>query len=164
MVMPRTGTKAWRGKTRMIALLQRVTDANVTVAGQRIAAIGPGMLALVAVERGDGGTEVERMAARLLAFRMFSDAGGRMNLNIAAAGGQILLVPQFTLAADTDSGHRPSFSGAAAPEEARRRFDELVIALEKAGQTVATGQFGADMRVALCNDGPVTFRLRVAPG
>lgn len=147
----------------MIALLQRVTDASVTVAGRRIAEIGPGLLALIAVERGDGSAEVERMAARLLAFRMFSDADGRMNLNIAAAGGQMLLVPQFTLAADTDSGHRPSFSGAAPPEEARRGFDELVAALERTGQTVATGQFGADMRVALCNDGPVTFRLRVAP-
>jgi D-tyrosyl-tRNA(Tyr) deacylase len=147
----------------MIALLQRVTGASVTVSGQRIAEIGPGMLALVAVERGDDSATIERMAARLLAFRMFADADGRMNLNVSAAGGAMLLVPQFTLAADTDSGHRPSFSGSAAPEEARSRFDELVATLERSGQTVAQGRFGADMQVALINDGPVTFRLRVAP-
>jgi D-aminoacyl-tRNA deacylase len=148
----------------MIALLQRVSDASVTVAGHRIAAIGAGMLALVAVELGDGPAEVARMAERLLAFRMFADRAGRMNLDIVAAGGQMLLVPQFTLAADTDSGHRPSFSGGARPDDARRLFDALVAALERAGADVATGRFGADMSVALTNEGPVTFRLRVAPG
>lgn len=135
----------------------------MAVSGQRIAEIGPGMLALVAIEHGDDAATVERMAARLLAFRMFPDPRGRMNLDIVAAGGQILLVPQFTLAADTDSGHRPSFSGSASPELARSRFDELVATLARAGQAVATGRFGADMQVALINDGPVTFHLRVAP-
>ena len=147
----------------MIALLQRVTKACVSVAGQEIAAIGPGMLALAAIERGDGPAEVERMADRLLRFRMFSDADGRMNLDLVTAGAGLLLVPQFTLAADTDSGHRPSFSGSAPPEAARALFNELCEAIRARGQTVETGRFGAEMQVGLVNDGPVTFSLRVMP-
>ena len=146
----------------MIALLQRVTEASVSVAGQQVAAIGPGMLVLAAVEPGDGDATVERMAERLLAYRLFADAEGRMNRNLAAVGGDLLLVPQFTLAADTDSGNRPSFSSAASPALGRQRFDELVAALRRRGQAVATGRFGADMQLALVNDGPVTFLLHVA--
>jgi D-aminoacyl-tRNA deacylase len=147
----------------MIALLQRVSEASVSVGGERIAAIGLGVLALVAVERGDGQLEVGRMAERLLRFRLFADGEGRMNLDIGAAGGELLLVPQFTLAADTDSGHRPSFSGSAPPQEARRLFDALFETVRAEGQAVASGRFGADMRVALVNEGPVTFWLRIAP-
>jgi D-tyrosyl-tRNA(Tyr) deacylase len=147
----------------MIALLQRVSQASVTVEGSRIAEIGRGIVALVAVERGDSLAEAERLAERLLAFRLFADAEGRMNLDIGAAGGGLLLVPQFTLAADTDSGNRPSFSGSAPPEEARRLFDALVAAVRALGQAAATGRFGATMQVALTNDGPVTFSLRVKP-
>ena len=145
----------------MIALLQRVSGASVTVSGQQIASIGHGILVLVAIEPDDGGETVERMADRLLKFRLFSDENGRMNRDISDTGGELLLVPQFTLAADTDSGHRPSFSGAAAPELGRQRFGELVDAVRRRGQAVATGEFGADMQVALVNDGPVTFLLRV---
>lgn len=145
----------------MIALLQRVSEAAVAIDKQCIAAIRHGMLVLLAVERGDGASEVERMAERLLRFRLFPDAKGRMNLDIGAVGGELLLVPQFTLAADTDTGHRPSFSGSAAPDAAKALFDALVDAIVRRGQAVAVGQFGADMQVALVNDGPVTFQLRV---
>jgi D-aminoacyl-tRNA deacylase len=132
------------------------------VAGERIAVIGRGILVLVAIERDDGPAEVERMAERLLAFRLFPDAEGRMNRDIRAFGGDLLLVPQFTLAADTDSGHRPSFSGSAPPGTASRLFQALDAALRRRGQRVETGRFGADMQVALINDGPVTFSLRVS--
>lgn len=147
----------------MIALLQRVSTASVTVDGKRIAAIGRGMLAFVAVERGDSDLEVERMAERLLRFRLFADAKGRMNLDLGSVGGGLLLVPQFTLAADTDSGHRPSFSGSAGPREAEALFGALVTTVRGRGQAVEAGRFGADMQVALVNDGPVTFSLRVRP-
>ena len=147
----------------MIALIQRVTRAAVAIDNREIAAIGPGMLALIAVERGDGGAEVERLAERLLKFRLFADSNGRMNLDIGTAGGSLLLVPQFTLAADTEAGHRPSFSGSAPPELARGMFDALVAAIEAQGQPAAVGRFGADMQVSLVNDGPVTFSLRVKP-
>jgi D-tyrosyl-tRNA(Tyr) deacylase len=147
----------------VIALLQRVSEASVSVDGERIAQVGSGILALVAVERGDGGSEVRRMAERLLRFRLFADGEGRMNLDIGAAGGELLLVPQFTLAADTDSGHRPSFTGSAPPQEAHRLFDALLETVRARGQPVASGRFGADMRVALVNEGPVTFWLRVTP-
>jgi D-tyrosyl-tRNA(Tyr) deacylase len=146
----------------MIALLQRVSEARVSVAGDPIAAIGAGILALVAVERDDGTGEVERLAERLLHFRLFPDSRGRMNLDVRAAGGALLLIPQFTLAADTNSGNRPSFSGAAPPDVASAHFDRLVETIVKTGQRVATGRFGADMQVALVNDGPVTFLLRVS--
>lgn len=145
----------------MIALLQRVTEAQVSVDGREIAAIGPGMLGLLGIERGDSATNAGRMADRLLKFRMFPDPAGRMNLDIAAAGGELLLVPQFTLAADTDAGHRPSFSRAADPDQARHLFEILVGEIEQRGQPVQTGRFGANMQVSSINDGPVTFTLRV---
>jgi D-aminoacyl-tRNA deacylase len=145
----------------MIALLQRVSEASVHVSGRKIAGIGRGILVLLAVEPGDERSEVERMSERLLKFRLFGDETGRMNRDISQVGGELLLVPQFTLAADTASGHRPGFSGAAAPELGRQRFLELVATVRGTGQAVATGEFGADMQVALVNDGPVTFLLRV---
>ena len=145
----------------MIALLQRVSTASVAVSGREIARIDRGILVLVAVELGDGDREVERMSDRLLSYRLFADDRGRMNRNIFEFGGDLILVPQFTLAADTDSGNRPSFSTAASPELGRQRFGELVEAVRRRGQRVATGEFGADMQVALVNDGPVTFILRV---
>lgn len=151
----------------MIALLQRVSEASVSVnedgALRTTGAIGPGLLALVGVERGDTEAQAERLLERTLAYRMFPDDSGRMNLNLRQVNGELLLVSQFTLAADTDAGNRPSFSSAAPPEEGRRLFDHLVArACEVLGEC-PTGEFGADMKVQLVNDGPVTFRLRVAP-
>jgi len=157
----------------MIALLQRVTEAAVLVnenmdgsgpvrltsAGE----IGPGMLALVAVERGDSEHQAQRLLQRMLAWRMFPDEGDKMNLNLAQAGGGLLLVPQFTLAADTFSGNRPSFSPAAPPAEGQRLFEFLANMARKQHAVVETGVFGADMKVSLVNDGPVTFWLRVPP-
>ena len=145
----------------MIALIQRVTEASVRVGGRTIAAIGPGMVALIGVEPADDPAEVERMAARLLRLRVFEDAEGRMNLDLGATGGDLLLVPQFTLLADTDSGHRPSFGGAAPPEQARALFDALRARCLEHGQRTESGQFGADMQLALVNDGPATFILKV---
>ncbi len=147
----------------MIGLLQRVTEAKVKVDGAIIGQIGPGLAVLVGVQRGDGPAQAARLAERLLAYRVFADAAGRMNLSLAETGGALLLVPQFTLAADTDTGNRASFSGAAEPDVGRARFDELVAALRAAGQTVQTGRFGADMDVHLVNRGPVTFWLEVPP-
>ena len=146
----------------MIALLQRVSEAAVSVAGEELARIGPGLLVFLAVERGDGPAQCRRMVERLLGYRVFADAAGRMNLSLLDSGGELLLVPQFTLAADTRKGSRPSFTPAAAPAEGARLFRMCV---ELAGQrlAVASGRFGADMQVALVNDGPVTFSLRVAP-
>jgi D-tyrosyl-tRNA(Tyr) deacylase len=143
----------------MIALIQRVLEASVTVADERIAAIGPGLLALVAVEPGDDDARITKMADRLLAYRVFDDGAGRMNLSLAATGGSLLLVSQFTLAADTNSGLRPSFTSAAPPEAARAGFDRLVGLCRARHPGVEIGRFGAHMRVALVNDGPVTFRL-----
>lgn len=148
----------------MIALIQRVTDAAVHVEGERVGAIGPGLLALVAVEPGDAEPQFERMAQRLLGYRVFSDTAGKMNLALADTGGGLLLVPQFTLAANTDSGMRPSFTSAAPPELGRAGFERLVALCRGAHPGVETGRFGAHMRVSLVNDGPVTFRLRVPPG
>ena len=145
----------------MIALIQRVTQARVTVEGECVGAIGPGLLALVAIEPGDGAAQVERMLERLLGYRVFSDAAGRMNLSLRDIGGGLLLVSQFTLAADTNKGMRPSFTSAAPPELGRRLFDRLVERAREAHPEVATGRFGAEMQVALVNDGPVTFRLEV---
>ncbi|HET9483765.1 MAG TPA: D-aminoacyl-tRNA deacylase [Xanthomonadales bacterium] len=145
----------------MIALIQRVTQARVTVDGECVGAIGPGLLALVAIEPGDGAAQVERMLERLLGYRVFSDAAGRMNLSLRDIGGGLLLVSQFTLAADTHKGMRPSFTSAAPPELGRRLFDRLVERAREAHPEVATGRFGAEMQVALVNDGPVTFRLEV---
>ncbi len=147
----------------MIALIQRVTEAAVRVDGNCIGAIGPGLLALVAVEPGDHEAQFTRMAERLLGYRVFSDAAGKMNLSLADIGGGLLLVPQFTLAADTDSGMRPSFTSAATPELGLAGFERLVSLCRAARGGVETGRFGAHMMVSLINDGPVTFRLRVPP-
>jgi D-tyrosyl-tRNA(Tyr) deacylase len=146
----------------VIALIQRVAEASVAVGGATIAAIGPGILAFVGVERGDGESEAVRLAERVLGYRVFTDAAGKMNLCLQDIKGQLLAVPQFTLAADTESGTRPSFSSAAAPAEGQLLFVKF---LEKAGELlphVASGRFGADMKVSLVNDGPVTFWLRVS--
>ncbi|MCC4585935.1 D-tyrosyl-tRNA(Tyr) deacylase [Xanthomonas melonis] len=145
----------------MLALIQRVSRAAVTVDGQVIGRIGPGLLALVGVEPGDGDAQIRRLAERLLGYRVFSDQDGKMNRSLADTGGGLLLVSQFTLAADTRSGNRPGFSTAAPPEEAERAFNQLVgICREKHRGGVETGQFGAHMVVDLVNDGPVTFLLR----
>lgn len=149
--------------SRMIGLLQRVSSASVEVAGHSIAAIGEGLLVLVGVERGDGEAQARRLAERLLAYRVFPDPDGRMNRSLNDTGGELLLVPQFTLAADTTRGNRPGFEPAAAPEQGRALFDLLVAAARQRQARVATGQFGADMRVRLVNEGPVTFWLRVPP-
>jgi D-aminoacyl-tRNA deacylase len=145
----------------MLALIQRVTEAKVTVDGQTVGAIGPGLLALIGVEPGDGATQVAKLGDRLLRYRVFSDAAGKMNLSLADIGGGLLLVSQFTLAADTSSGLRPSFSSAAPPAEAALIFDELAAyCRQKHANSVETGKFGAHMVVSLVNDGPVTFLLR----
>lgn len=149
----------------MIALLQRVTQARVTVDGRAVGEIGPGILALVCAERGDGTASATRLVERVLAFRMFADAAGKMNRSLRETGGALLLVPQFTLAADTRGGNRPSFSGAADLALGRSLFDHAVAQARAAHSPVATGEFGAHMQVSLVNDGPVTFWLRVeAPG
>jgi D-tyrosyl-tRNA(Tyr) deacylase len=145
----------------MIALLQRVTDASVSVRGQAIAAIARGLVIFLGVERGDTENESRRLAERVLAYRVFPDASDRMNVNVVAAGGALLIVSQFTLAADTNRGHRASFSSAADPESGQRLYEHFVKACREAGIEVATGRFGADMQVRLTNDGPVTFRLEV---
>ena len=134
----------------------------MAVDGADIASIGQGILALVGVERGDGAAEAVRLAERVLAYRMFADGQGKMNLSLKDIGGELLAVPQFTLAADTNSGLRPSFSSAAPPGDGETLFLKFV---EKAAEAVhvATGRFGADMKVSLVNDGPVTFWLEVAP-
>jgi len=144
----------------MLALLQRVTEARVSVAGDVVGQIGPGLLVLVGVQPGDGALQARRLADRLLGYRVFDDADGRMNLSLADTGGGLLLVPQFTLAADTDRGRRPSFTRAAEPAQARAMFDCLVEAARASHAVVATGRFGAHMQVSLTNDGPVTFLLR----
>jgi D-tyrosyl-tRNA(Tyr) deacylase len=146
----------------MIALLQRVTSASVVVDDETVGAIDAGLLVLLAVEPGDGEAQARRMCERLLGYRVFSDGAGRMNLSLTETGGGLLLVPQFTLAADTRKGMRPSFTTAASPEEGRRWFDWLVELARTAHPRVATGRFGAHMQVRLVNDGPVTFMLRVA--
>jgi D-tyrosyl-tRNA(Tyr) deacylase len=143
----------------MIALIQRVSEAEVLVEGGRVGAIGAGLLALVAIEPADDEARVQRMAGRLLGYRVFGDAEGKMNLSLADTGGGLLLVSQFTLAADTGKGLRPSFSRAASPEAGRRWFDRLVAACRERHAAVETGRFGAHMQVRLVNDGPVTFRL-----
>jgi D-tyrosyl-tRNA(Tyr) deacylase len=147
----------------MIALIQRVSQASVTVDGETVGRIGPGLLALAAVERGDGLRQAERLAERVLGYRVFEDESGRMNLSLADTGGGLLLVSQFTLAADTRKGARPSFTPAAEPEQGRALFDALLAAARRHHGAVETGRFGARMQVALVNEGPVTFWLRVMP-
>lgn len=146
----------------MIALIQRVSCARVDVDDATVGAIGPGLLALVAVQPGDGEPQTARMLQRLLGYRVFSDEAGRMNRSLTDTAGGLLLVSQFTLAADTDSGMRPSFTTAAAPDQAERWFNRLVeLARTTHAAGVETGRFGAHMEVHLVNDGPVTFRLEV---
>ena len=143
----------------MIALIQRVLSASVRVDDEIVGEIGPGLLALVAVEPQDGEAQARRMLQRLLGYRVFSDEQGRMNRSLTDTGGGLLLVSQFTLAADTRSGMRPSFTSAAPPEHARHWFDRLLALARAAHPGVETGRFGAHMVVQLVNDGPVTFRL-----
>ncbi|MGB3270936.1 MAG: D-aminoacyl-tRNA deacylase [Rhodanobacter sp.] len=146
----------------MIALIQRVTSASVRVEDEMVGSIGAGLLALVAVQPDDGEAQARRMLQRLLGYRVFADEAGRMNRSLADTGGGLLLVSQFTLAADTRSGMRPSFTRAAPPEHARRWFDHLVELARAAHPRVETGRFGAHMVVHLVNDGPVTFWLDTA--
>jgi len=147
----------------MIALIQRVRRADVTVGTEVVGAIGSGMLLLLGVEAGDTTAELRKLADKVLKYRLFSDDAGKMNLNVQQAGGQLLVVSQFTLAADTNSGLRPSFTPAARPEVAEPMYLQFVDYCRAQGMTVATGQFGADMQVGLVNDGPVTFWLQVPP-
>ena len=145
----------------MLSLIQRVTRASVEVDGQVVGEIGDGLLALVGVEPGDGPDQLRRMAQKLLGYRVFADDAGKMNRSLADIGGGLLLVSQFTLAADTRSGMRPGFSTAAPPEEAERVFNQLLQACRQQHHgRVETGRFGAHMVISLVNDGPVTFLLR----
>jgi D-tyrosyl-tRNA(Tyr) deacylase len=147
----------------VIALIQRVTTASVAVDGDVIGAISAGILALIGVERGDGEAEVQRLAERVAGYRIFTDTAGKMNLSLKDTGGALLAVPQFTLVADTSSGTRPSFSTGASPAEGEKMF-RLFLEKSKAQLgSVQSGRFGADMKVSLVNDGPVTFWLRVPP-
>ncbi|MFY3384575.1 D-aminoacyl-tRNA deacylase [Paracidovorax sp. MALMAid1276] len=147
----------------MISVLQRVREARVEVGGQTVGAIGPGLLVLVCAERGDTEAEADRLLAKILKLRIFSDAAGKMNQSVQDTGGGLLLVSQFTLAADTTGGNRPSFTQAAAPDEGRRLYDYVVAQARALHPQVATGQFAADMQVHLVNDGPVTIPLRIPP-
>lgn len=147
----------------MIALIQRVSGANVAINGHKVADIGLGLLVLVGIEREDSQEEASKLAARLLAYRVFADEAGKMNRSVRDVGGALLLVPQFTLVADTSAGLRPSFSRAAAPAVGAALFEALVAAIAATGAPHACGRFGADMQVTLTNDGPVTFWLQVAP-
>ena len=152
----------------MIAVLQRVRQARVEVDGAVVGAIGPGLLVLVCAERGDTEAEADKLLAKILKLRIFSDDAGKMNRSVQDLDGQgacggLLLVSQFTLAADTTGGNRPSFTQAAAPEQGRRLYDYAVAQARKLHPEVATGQFAADMQVHLVNDGPVTIPMRIAP-
>lgn len=147
----------------MLALIQRVTQARVEVAGDTVGEIGAGLLVLVCAEPADSEAECERLLAKLLRLRIFGDAAGKMNLSLQDTAGGLLLVSQFTLAADTRSGNRPGFSGAAEPGLGRRLFEHLVQLARAAHSAVASGRFGADMQVHLVNDGPVTIPLRIEP-
>ena len=143
----------------MIALIQRVTIADVTVDGASVGRIGSGIVALIGVKPADDEAAAERLLARMLRYRIFADNGGKMNLNLSQVNGGLLLVPQFTLAADTSTGLRPGFSTAAPPDQGRRLFDYLVSLARIEHPTLQTGIFGANMQVSLTNDGPVTFWL-----
>lgn len=147
----------WR--THVIALLQRVTEAQVVVAGECIAAIDRGLLVFVAAMRADNAIDADALAVRVRAFRVFNDAAGKMNRTVEAVGGSLLVVPQFTLAADTDTGTRPSFTPAAAPAAAAALIERFVAQLARGTAPVQKGRFGADMQVRLTNDGPATFWL-----
>jgi D-tyrosyl-tRNA(Tyr) deacylase len=143
----------------MIGLLQRVTEARVAVAEREVARIGRGILVLVGVRRGDGTADAARLAQRVLTYRVFPDEAGRMNRSVLELGLGVLLVPQFTLAADTRKGTRASFTSAAAPDAAHELFGQVLDACRQQLENVAGGEFGADMQVSLVNDGPVTFWL-----
>ena len=145
----------------MLAVLQRVREAKVVVEGRTIGEIGPGLLVLVCAERGDGEGQAERLLAKLLKLRIFSDEAGKMNRSVQDVGGGLLLVSQFTLAADTSSGNRPGFTNAAPPDEGRRLYDHFVQLARAAHPLVQTGEFAADMQVHLVNDGPVTIPMTV---
>lgn len=147
----------------MIGLLQRVSAARVSVDGDTVGVIDRGLLVLVGVESGDTATEMERLLERLLDYRVFADADGKMNLSLRQTQGGLLLVPQFTLAADTRKGLRPGFSTAADPGTGRKLFDSLVARARMLHPRVAQGEFGAHMEVTLTNDGPVTFWLQCKP-
>ena len=147
----------------MIGLLQRVTQARVEVAGETIGAIDRGLMVLIGVEKGDSEAQAERLLERLLGYRVFPDPEGKMNLSVKDIHGGLLLVPQFTLPADTKKGMRPSFTPAALPAEGERLFNHLLACAGALHQPVASGRFGANMQVSLTNDGPVTFWLRAAP-
>ena len=147
----------------MIALLQRASSASVVVDGTAVGEIGAGLMVLVCAERNDSEREADALLTRLLGYRVFADDAGKMNRSVADVGGGLLLVPQFTLAADTRSGTRPSFTPAAPPEVGRRLFDYFVERARRQHRMVETGRFGADMKVSLTNDGPVTFWLQIKP-
>ncbi|MGZ5200938.1 MAG: D-aminoacyl-tRNA deacylase [Telluria sp.] len=147
----------------MIGLLQRVSQASVVVDGETVGAIGRGLMVLLCAEKGDTEREADALLAKLLGYRVFPDDAGKMNRSVTDVQGELLLVPQFTLAADTRSGTRPSFSPAASPDEGRRLFDYVVRRAFDTHGNVQTGRFGADMKVSLTNDGPVTFWLQVDP-
>jgi D-aminoacyl-tRNA deacylase len=156
----------------MKALLQRVLEARVAIAGQTVGAIGPGLLVLLCAERGDSEAQADKLLAKILKLRIFSDATGKMNRSVQDLDGQgenglkggLLIVSQFTLAADVSGGNRPSFTGAAPPDVGRRLYDYFVAQARAAHAPVQTGQFGADMQIHLVNDGPVTIPLRIDPG
>ena len=147
----------------MIALLQRVSQARVEVDGATVGAIEAGLLVLLCAERGDSEKEADALLSKLLAYRVFADAAGKMNRSLSDVAGGLLLVPQFTLAADTNSGTRPSFTPAASPQDGLRLFEHVVRRARERHGMVQTGQFGADMQVSLTNDGPVTFWLQISP-
>lgn len=147
----------------MISLLQRVSEARVEVDGQTVGAIGAGLLVLVCAERGDTTLQGDKLLAKILKLRIFSDEAGKMNRSVQDVGGGLLIVSQFTLAADTSTGNRPGFSAAAAPDEGRRLYEYVVAQARLAHPVVQTGEFAADMKVHLVNDGPVTIPLRMAP-
>ncbi|QDZ30307.1 D-aminoacyl-tRNA deacylase [Noviherbaspirillum sp. UKPF54] len=148
----------------MIALIQRVTHASVVVDGAAVGAIEAGLMVLLCAERNDTEKEADALLAKLLSYRVFGDDAGKMNRSVADVGGALLLVPQFTLAADTRSGTRPSFTPAASPEDGKRLFDYFVARARDKHPAVETGQFGAHMQVSLTNDGPVTFWLQIKAG
>jgi len=146
----------------VIALLQRVTQANVVVEGREIASIGHGLLVLLGVEKQDDAAKADRLIHKILNYRVFEDAAGKMNLSLRDTAGELLLVPQFTLAAETNSGMRPSFSSAASPADGKVWFDYAVKQCSELLPQLQTGEFGADMQVGLVNDGPVTFWLQIS--
>ena len=148
----------------MIGLLQRVREARVEVAGEIVGRIGPGLLALVCAEQGDSEAQADKLLAKMLKLRIFSDEAGKMNRSVQDVGGGLLIVSQFTLAADTRGGNRPSFTQAAPPAQGERLYDYFVAQARAVHPMVATGRFAADMQVHLVNDGPVTLPLRIAPG